>query len=125
MIHQNDRIFILHVAAHLVSMAIFLNPKFSSGAVCGISNGEVMSNSWVIMYFHLTKFDLLHTCKTISVTKNGLCFMMPISCLKHILLLFVFLEMEHPRQVIDLKFLLFNSVWNCNSITGPDVPDTD
>ena len=32
-IHQNDCIFILQVAAHLVFMDIFLNPKFSSGAV--------------------------------------------------------------------------------------------
>ena len=34
MIYQNDRMLILHVAAHSVFMAIFLNPKFSSGAVC-------------------------------------------------------------------------------------------
>ena len=32
-IHQNDRIFILHIAAHSVFMDIFCNPKFSSGAV--------------------------------------------------------------------------------------------
>ena len=35
-IHQNDRIFILHIAAHSVFMAIFFNPKFCSGAVCFI-----------------------------------------------------------------------------------------
>ena len=33
-IHQNDRIFILHIAALSVFMAIFFNPKFCSGAVC-------------------------------------------------------------------------------------------
>ena len=33
-IHQNDRILILHVAAHSVFMDIFFNPKFRSGAVC-------------------------------------------------------------------------------------------
>ena len=32
--HQNDRIFILHIAALLVFMAIFFNPIFCSGAVC-------------------------------------------------------------------------------------------
>ena len=32
-IHQNDRIFILHIAALSVFMAIFFNPKFCSGAV--------------------------------------------------------------------------------------------
>ena len=31
--HQNDCVFILHIAAQSVFMAIFLNPKFSSGAV--------------------------------------------------------------------------------------------
>ena len=35
-IHQNDRIFIIHVAAHSVFMDIFFNPKFSSGAVCSV-----------------------------------------------------------------------------------------
>ena len=33
-IHQNVPIFILHIAALLVFMAIFFNLKFSSGAVC-------------------------------------------------------------------------------------------
>ena len=33
-IHQNVCIFILHVAALLVFMAIFFNLKFSSGALC-------------------------------------------------------------------------------------------
>ena len=38
-IHQNDCLFILHVAAHLVFMDIFFfNPKFSSREVCYVNS---------------------------------------------------------------------------------------
>ena len=59
-------IFILHVAAHLVFMDIFLNPKFSSGAVCGVYLSIETNSLTGRNISHFTLFDLgtpLSICK--------------------------------------------------------------